>query len=70
MWSLWSDYPPGVGYDNDVDTWFEYGRINSWIQIRVLQGFIHNDAIQINGVTSTLANQQKIQNGTVMPGGK
>jgi predicted Fe-S protein YdhL (DUF1289 family) len=70
MWSLYSDkYSAGVGYDDEVDTWYGYGGVNKWIPIGVLRGYLHSDAIQINGVKSTYPNKQQMQKGTVMPEG-
>ena len=69
-WSLYRDiYPAGVGYDNETDTWKASGGVGIWIPIGAPQGYMHSDEIQINGFTSRYQNEQRMPNGTVMPGG-
>jgi hypothetical protein len=71
QWSLGtaSYTPTGCGYaSNDPWSWDPQDpQLSELHELGLASGYIHTDAISIDGVTSTISQPNKIPNGTVMP---
>jgi hypothetical protein len=67
-WSVNSDglTPAGCGYTVSSDTW-QWCSTGTPKTLGVLDGYVHTDAVCINGVKSTLANKQQLPLGSTHP---